>query len=214
MSKNKDKRSNLSSERFTIPTDLVIKNEEWFGGGDAEITRAVSEVSGECVMYQMVCVVGKAEVVKDVGEYKNFQLVLKNTKGDVVLIVKELVTIGSVTMELLLPYSTTNQDYTKATPLARVSRKFGTMTIHSRYEIELLEYALKQYDYENIDCVGHWPKTITFKTRKSEKELAIGSRNIRNNWSLSVAAGEDVLLFVGIACAIDRICYGFKQNHF
>jgi len=202
------------SDLFNIPKDFIIKNDEWFGGGDAEILVPVEGEKEDQVMYRMVCFDTEYDAV---GEFKECKVVLKNLQGDSVLIITNYIIAGAVAMELLCPMDIHEKDYqtqlATATPLCRVHRKFGKFTIHNRYEIEMLEQASMQNHYANIDCVGQWPKKITFVARASRQELAFGSRNLVNNWALHVEAGEDVLLFIGIACAIDRISNEFKMNH-
>mmetsp|Transcript_9437 Transcript_9437/g.10758 ORF Transcript_9437/g.10758 Transcript_9437/m.10758 type:complete len:254 (+) Transcript_9437:67-828(+) len=202
------------SELFSTAQDFIIKNDEWFGGGDAEILVPVEGEKEDKVMYRMVCFDTEYDVV---GEFKECKVVLKNLQGDSVLIITNYLIAGAVAMELLSPLDIHEKDYQKqlatAIPLCRVHRKFGKFTIHNRFEIEMLEQASMQNHYENIDCVGQWPKKINFLARASRQELASGSRNLKNDWTLHVEAGEDVLLFIGIACAIDRITNEFKMNH-
>jgi len=206
-----------ASEVFDIPKDFIIKNDEWFGGGDAEIL--IPAVEGEAgeddeVMYRMVCF--DTEYDRN-GEFKECKVVLKNLEGNSVLLITNYIIAGAVAMELLCPLDIQESNYhtqlATAIPLCRVHRKFGKLTIHHRFEIEMLEQANLQNVYENIDCVGQWPKKINFLARASRQELASGSRNLKNDWTLHVEAGEDVLLFIGIACAIDRITNEFKMNH-
>jgi len=209
------------SEIFSIPKDFVIKNEQWFGGGDAEIT--IPNTIGKPdeddeVMYKMVCFDTELDAI---GEFKTCKVVLKNRDGNSVLIITDYLVDGAVAMELFCPLDIHESDYATqlrtATPICRVSRKFNKFTIHNRYEIELLDTSAIQMalqnKYEAIDCEGHWPKKMQFVAHESRKELAFGERNFKNNWALHVEAGEDVLLFIGIACAIDRISYEYKMNH-
>ena len=202
------------SQLFSIPKDFIIKNEQWMGGGDAEILVPIEGEKEDEIMYRMVCFDTEYDVI---GEFKECKVVLKNLEGESVLIITNYIIAGAVAMELLCPLDIHEKDYHKqlatATPLCRVHRKFGKLTIHNRFEIEMLEQASMQNHYENIDCVGQWPKKITFTARESRQELACGERNLMNDWTLHVEAGEDVLLFIGIACAIDRITNEFKMNH-
>jgi len=198
------------SQLFSIPKDFIIKNDKWFGGGESGIVAEIlvpTKLKEDEVMYRMVCFDAEYDTG---GDFKGCKVVLKNLQGKSVLIFTNYIIAGAAAVELLCPLNIHENDYQSqlatATPLCRVHRKFDKLTIHNRYEIEMLEQASRQNHYENIDCVGKWPKKIIFVARKSRQELAFGERNLVNNgWKLHVEAGEDALLFIGIACAIDRI---------
>jgi len=192
---------------FDVPTNFVIKNKEWLGGGDAEIT------CNDNVMFQMVNVYGKKKVKPSLSRDPH-HIIINNMEGSSVLIMKDayLTSEGQWECELLCPLDPLYPDLETATSLCRVRRKL-LATIHNRYRVTLSEPAIARNEYSDIDCVGIWPKKISFQaSNKSRKELAWGTRNICNNWQLHVSEGEDVILLIGITCAIDRLSHENRMH--
>ena len=62
--------------------------------------------------------------------------------------------------------------------------------------------------YSFIDCDRHGPKDFIFKAHHNGRDkVASVKRNTFQEWRLQVSAGEDVLLFIGITCAIGCMSY-------
>ena len=97
-----------------------------------------------------------------------------------------------------------------------ITRNFCKLTIHNRYEVQLLGPTALNYRPAvrpfSIDCKGHWPKRFTLEATHSGEQLASVRKTNVKKWQLHVSAGEDILLFVGIACAIDFISHESPQR--
>lgn len=181
---------------FNQPTSFLIKN-DWFGCGDAVITGGPNNEA----MFRMVrmggSVLGKSNVMN-----------INNMEGEPILSMREHRYGGGVAMELCQ----TDSSGQNPVPICRVVRKVCKMTIHDRYHVELVGSNAK-VNYPTIDCKGHWPKKFTFlEAGKSGKQLASVQKTNIKKWQLNLSAGEDVLFFLGIACAIDRISHECKQR--
>jgi len=170
--------------------DFLIRN-DWFGGGNAKITTK----DGEAV-FQMVRMGGSAI-------FKNSELVINNMSGEPVLSMKEHTYGSGRAMELCRVDPTAPNPAMTAVPICRIARKGCKLTLHNRYEVQLLGETAK--NSSSIQCNGKWPKSFTFEA--SGKELATVHKTIGKKWQLNVSAGGDVLLFIGITCAIDRMMH-------
>jgi len=119
----------------------------------------------------------------------------------------------------------------KEQPICRVRRKYfrkkrrfaflgAKTTISLGTFVELL--GPLAYNGPSIDCDGYWPNFMKFTSRdgfedddntKSNRNPSntIGLASIRkqvfrdNKWQLNVSPEQDVLLFVGIACALELL---------
>mmetsp|Transcript_30507 Transcript_30507/g.32876 ORF Transcript_30507/g.32876 Transcript_30507/m.32876 type:complete len:230 (+) Transcript_30507:52-741(+) len=177
------------------PTEFLIKN-NWFGGGNAEITS-----NGEAV-FQMIRMGGSVL-------FKNCELVINNISGEPILSMKEHTYGSGRAMELCRVDPSSPNPAMTAVPICRVVRNNCKLTLHNRYEVQLLGQTAENYS-SSVDCNGNWPKSFTFEA--SGKELATVQKSSPKNWKLNVSAGGDVLLFIGIACAIDRMSHESKQR--
>ena len=188
-SSNQNKQQNNKSD---IPIDYLIKN-YWAGDGNAEVT------ANNETLFQMVQM-GKCV------DPKICHWAFDNMSGEQLLYMRESTHGSGRAMELYRsdPSSPNSQ---ATVPICRIIRKFYKATLHNRYEVELLDPMTKNH-YSSIDCNGHWPKNITFEANLNGGEkLASVKRNTFQKWQLQVSAGEDVLLFIGIACAIGRLSH-------
>ena len=105
-------------------------------------------------------------------------------------------------MELYCSDPSTPNFQAKTVPICRIRR-----TLHNRYEVELLGPMTKNH-YSFIDCDRHGPKDFIFKAHHNGRDkVASVKRNTFQEWRLQVSAGEDVLLFIGITCAIGCMSY-------
>lgn len=179
------------------PTDFLIKN-DWFGGGNAEI------LSNNEAVFQMVRMGGSVL-------FKNNELVVNNMSGEPLLCMKEqrYGGMGGSAMELCRVDPSSPNPAMTAVPICRVIRKGCKMTMHNRYEVQLLGQTARSYS-SSINCKGNWPKSFTFES--NGKELASVQKPCPKKWKLDVLAGGDVLLFIGIACAIDRMSHESRER--
>jgi len=177
------------------PTSYLISN-DWWGGGNADITCQTTKE----VMFQMVRMGGS------VLRHTNI-LSIQNMAGQPVLSLREH-KYGSGTAMELCRYEPAAPE--TPVPFCRVVRKLCKMTVHNRYEVHRIGSAKTTSNHQVIACHGQWPKKFTFK--QGRKELASVQKTNVKKWKLNVSAGEDVLLFLGIACAIDRISHEAKQR--
>jgi len=163
------------------PADFLITN-DWFKHGHAEI-----KSNNETVM-KMVLTGGKGKA------YDDCQLTISSMSGSPLLYMlqkRREITLSDTALS--------------STPLCKIKRKVCKLTIHNRYEVQVMgTTAVTPY---SIDCKGHWPKSFTFEATDSGEQLASVQKTILANWKLHVSAGEDILLFIGIACAIDFISH-------
>jgi len=181
----------MSKITLDEPTDFIIKN-DWFGGGNAEIT------SNNEAVYQMV---------RTEGEMANngCQLTINNMSGVPLLIMRyDFTTISGHTMTL-------SRSDLSSVPICKITRNSCKLTLHHRFDVELLGPTASNYRPDvrqfSIHCKGHWPKSFTFEATHSGEILASVQKTIVKKWQLHVSAGEDILLFIGIACAIDFISH-------
>ena len=182
------------------PTSYLISN-NWFGGGNADIT---CQTNNNEVMFQMVRMGGS--VLR-----RNNIMSINNMAGQPVLSMREH-KYGSGTAMELCRYDPSAPD--TPVPFCRVVRKLCKMTIHNRYEVQLIGAYNTGINQQVVECNGHWPKKFTFEgcAKHGTKEMASVQKTNFKKWKLNVSAGEDVLLFLGIACAIDRISHEAKQR--
>lgn len=181
----KIKQSNRTSKvAVDKPTDFLIAN-DWLKHGHAEITS-----NNETVM-NMVLTGGKKKT-------DDCQLTINNIDGKPLLYMKQdgrMITLSDSELS--------------STPICKIARKLCKLTIHNRYEVQIIGPTALKYSPDispfSIDCKGHWPKSFTFEATHSGEQLASVQKTIVQNWQLHVLAGEDILLFIGIACAIDLI---------
>ena len=177
------------------PTSYLISN-DWWGGGNADITCQTTKE----VMFQMVRMGGS------VLRHTNL-MSIQNMAGQPVLSLREH-KYGSGTAMELCRYDPAAPE--TPVPFCRVVRKLCKMTVHNRYEVHRIGSAKTTSNHQVIACNGQWPKKFTFE--QGRKELASVQKTNVKKWKLNVSAGEDVLLFLGIACAIDRISHEAKQR--
>jgi len=179
------------------PTDFLIKN-DWFGGGNADIT------SNDKAVFQMVRMGGSVL-------FKSCELVINNMSGEPLLYMKEhtYAGMGGRAMELCRVDPSAPNPAMTAVPICRIIRKGCKLTMHNRYEVQLLGQTANNYS-SSIDCNGNWPKSFTFEAGGTK--LASVDKSGVKKWKLDVSAGGDVLLFIGIACAIDRMSHESKQR--
>jgi len=183
---------------FDEPSDFLIKS-DWFGGGNAEITVGPNNEA----LFQMVRMGGSTLC-------KTCELTINSMSGEQLLSMREHKYGGGVAMELCR-FDPLSQNPNTAVPICRVSRNFCKMTIHNRYEVRLLG-PMAENGYSTIDCNGHWPKSFIFEAGHSGEKLASVQKSKLKKWQLNVSAGEDVLLFIGIACAIDRLSSDCRER--
>ena len=134
--------------------------------------------------------------------FKNRELVINNMSGEPTLSMKEHAYGSGHAMELCRVDPTAPNPAMTAVPIYRIVCKRCKHTLHNRYEVQLLGETAMNCS-SSIQCKGNWPKSFTFEA--SGKELATVDKIIGNKWQLNVSAGGDVLLFIGITCAIDRM---------
>ena len=194
--------STQPEQLFTLslnhPQDFVIRNTS--NSGNADVTIG----SNKTPCFKMV---RKGGVVLAM----NTEFVIMNMKKEPLLTMKESRYGGGTTMTLCLYNPLLPQDQDPV-PICRVTRKVCNLTVHDRYEVELLG-PLAQH-YPNVKCNGHWPHNFTLDDSEGNGEtlVSIKKRQMGHKWKLSVSEGQDVLLSIGIACAIDRIGHEVKAR--
>ena len=181
---------------FEEPTDFIIKT-YWSGDGNAEITVNNKEV------FKMI----RLEQLLDPTIVSAYKIAIDSLSGDRLLSIRESQNVHGLEMELcrLDPAVTNSQT---AVPICKVIRKHNKLTMHSRYEVQLVG------DSSSISCAGHWPTGFTFE-EATGKNLASAAQTISTNlqeWKLQVAAGGDVVLFIGIVYAIGHMSQETKQQ--
>ena len=181
------------------PTSYLINN-NWFGGGNADITCQTNHE----VMFQMVQLGGSVLGRKNI-------MTINNMAGEPMLSMQEQ-RYGSGTAMELCRYDPSSPN--TPVPFCRVVRKICKMTLHNRYEVHLIGSSKTTNNHQVIECNGQWPKKFTFEACRKNgiQELASVQKINFKKWKLNVSAGEDVLLFLGIACAIDRISHEAKKR--
>jgi len=188
---------------FDEPTDFVIKN-FWSGDGKAEITVNNKEV------FKMV----RLGQLLDPTIVSAYKLAIDSLSGERLLSIRESQNANGIEMELCRkdPALTNSQI---AVPICKVVRKSNTLTMHHRYEVQLVG------EESSISCSGHWPNGFAFDeanpsgSTPEEKQLASAAKSISTNsqeWTLQVAAGADVVLFIGIVYAISHMSQETKNQ--
>jgi len=112
-------------------------------------------------------------------------------------------------------------------PVCTIERKFCNYSIINLYDIELVgPLSNVQNNDSYLDCKGSLPKKMNLfnenmkdngvgvgggnKSKKLNKVASLEKKLFRSHWKLNIAEGEDVLLYIGINCAIDRIRQEFE----
>jgi len=178
---------------FDKPTEFIIKN-YWAGDKNAEITVNNKEV------FQLV----------QMQAPNMCTFAIDSMSGDRLLSIRKPWNSNERELELLRstdPSVSNSQTASGPVPICKVVRKSNTVTMHSRYEVQPLDPTVK-----NFDCNGHWPNGFTFEANPSGETLASTTKSqpidfndplgTGQEWKLQVSAGEDAVLFIGIACAI------------
>mmetsp|Transcript_8506 Transcript_8506/g.9457 ORF Transcript_8506/g.9457 Transcript_8506/m.9457 type:complete len:225 (+) Transcript_8506:141-815(+) len=189
---------------FAEPTDYIIKN--YWAEGDKH-KPGNPEITGIQLKWNYV----DRHIESSMNNNEVFHLVemqapnmctfaIDSMAGDRLLSVREPANVTGRELELLRA----------DVPICKVVRKSMAVTMHNRYEVQFMDPTAKK-----IDCNGHWPHGFTFEANPSGEKLASTEQTTsttQQEWQLHVAAGEDAVLFIGIACAISYMRYKSMDN--
>jgi len=213
LASNQNQSTNPTSKvTLDEATDFLIRN-DWFGGGTAEIT------SNKEAVFKMV------RPQETVSSSVDCHLTINNMSGQPLLALNQhdFTKPGVQSSRMnekrgmtLSRFDLSSSSPDTIVPICMITRNYCKLTIHNRYEVELVGPTALNYDPANrpfsIDCKGHWPKSFTFNATHSGEQLANVKKTMANKWQLHVSAGEDILLFLGIACAIDFMSHESPQR--
>ena len=124
-------------------------------------------------------------------------------------------------------------NYRQKDPICKVRRKFCKKV--RRFNVHLADVSYRvgyfvellgplAHHYPAVECEGQWPNSMRFIHFLDNNDDAGGGGEqttsatiqkqlFRNNkWELNVSAGQDIILFIGITCALDLLDRKAKER--
>eukprot|EP00662_Eupelagonemidae_sp_cell21_P004737 gene4737-45527_t len=90
-------------------------------------------------------------------------------------------------------------------PICRITRQWTLFAFTDRYSIQLHRPMLN--GAQHMACEGRWPNQFTLHNGTGTAYMTVDKQMFSwtDKYHVTIAAQQDVLLMIGIACAIDRI---------
>jgi len=133
---------------------------------------------------------------------QNCQFVIATMRGEPLLLLQERFSWMNYQYDLFrLDPRTGGQ-----VPVCRIIRQWTFFAITDQYVVQLFGPAA--HGSAAVHCTGRWPNQFELRVGGSPLPSASVRKQIfslTDTYHVVVAPGMDVLLFIGIACAIDRI---------
>lgn len=181
----------LSTIAFPRQQRFELRN-KWWGWGDANI-----KGPGGHPWFMM-----QRTNASIFGEmFKNAQFSICTMRGEPLMLLQENFRWASYEYDLFRIDPRNNQPI----PVCKILREWGAnfLTVTDQFHVQLFPAAAA---HGAVQCSGRWPNQFTLglngmPVATVDKEMF----TISDKYHVSFAPNVDVLLFIGIACAIDRI---------
>jgi len=180
---------------FPHQLSFELRN-KWWGWAEATIGNADIKGPGGHPWFKMdrtnPSIFGEA--------FKNCQFVISNMQGQPLLLLQEKFHMRSYEYELLRI-----DPRMGPIPMCKILRDWSHNLFHITDQYELQLHA-PMAALGRIQCQGSWPSQFTLSCNGAP--MATVSKEffaVRDKYQVSLAPNCDVLLCIGVACAIDRI---------
>ena len=180
----------LTTITFPRPMTFELRNRMW-GWGDARI-----KGPGGLPWFHM-----QRTNASLFGElFKNANFVITTMSGEPLLMLQERFRWMNYEYDLFRVDPRTHA----AIPVCKIVRSWTMFAITDVYNITLFGPGI--HGACPVQCAGRWPNRFTLHTNGAGA-AQVNKRifALMDTYHVEVAAGSDVLLYLGIACAIDRI---------
>lgn len=188
----------LSTITFPTQQRFELRN-RWWGWGDANIRGP-----GGHPWFMM-----ERTNASMFGEmFKNCQFQISTMRGEPLLMLQENFRFASYEYDLFRIDPRSGQPI----PVCKIVREWGAnfMRVTDQYQVQLFPAAAA---HGMVHCSGRWPNQFTLglngmAVATVDKEMF----TFNDKYNVEIAPNVDVLLFIGIACAIDRIHHEVEDN--
>jgi uncharacterized protein YxjI len=182
----------ISTIAFNYQQKFTLKNRGWTYGD------AVIRGPGEMPWFKMTRTNGG---FFSMGEtFKNCHFVITNMAGEPLLAMQERFSWRNYVYEL---YRYDPHRPGVQIPVCRVTRCWS-WGVTDKYVVEL---SGPMSHHPPVECQGRWPSQFTLGNTAVGAFATVDKKMFAwtDTYNVTVSAGQDCLLFIGIACAIDRI---------
>eukprot|EP01060_Flectonema_neradi_P008154 TRINITY_DN15822_c0_g1_i1.p1 TRINITY_DN15822_c0_g1~~TRINITY_DN15822_c0_g1_i1.p1 ORF type:complete len:544 (+),score=72.33 TRINITY_DN15822_c0_g1_i1:40-1671(+) len=186
----------ISSIRFDREQQFKLKNKFW-GCGDLTITGP-----GDLGWFKMVR-------TNPGSLFKSAHFIIANMAGEPLMIMEEQFAWANYKYDLYRLDSAGSRIH-----MARITRHWNAIGFCSNaaYSVDLRG---PMTVCPPIRCHGRWPANFTLTEAVTGNQVATIDKkrfSFADTYELKIAANQDCLLFIGVACAIDRIHHEVEEE--
>jgi len=183
----------ISTIAFNYQQKFTLQNRGWSYGD------AIIRGSGELPWFKMIRTNG-GFFSMGAAAFKNCHFMITNMAGEPLLAMQERFSWRNYVYEL---YRYDPHRPGVQIPVCRVTRCWSWQ-VTDQYVIEL---SGPMSHHPPVQCQGRWPSQFTLGNTAVGAFATVDKKMFKwtDTYNVTVSAGQDCLLFIGIACAIDRI---------